>query len=179
MLITQSKFEGKAALYPRNLDVRGTSDTFFSHESVLKNSISHKRSSFDQNSVYSYQNASLKPSRLQGKYIGVAFGVGVPDNFKIRLKYMGGSRFIGQAQARNSSNSSLFVNTYLTSKIVDGALLLKQTRVIDDNLPPGSTPCLREGRLKIKISGGKVILLGPWKSDDPDCGFSKIRLKKQ
>jgi hypothetical protein len=179
MSIAQPKFESEVALHSWNSNVRGTSDALFGMEVALKNSMRHRRSSFEKNSVYSHQKASLRPSRLQGKYTGVAFGVGVPDNLKIRLKYTGGSRFTGQAEARNSSDSRLFSNTSLSGRVVDGALLLTQTGVINANLPPGSTPCLRGGRLKIRISRSEVTLRGSWTSDNSDCGFSRIRLRKQ
>ncbi len=177
MFITQSKFEGKATLHSWNSNVRNASDALFGIEIALKNSTSQRRSSFEQNPAH--QKAAPNPSRIQGKYIGVAFGVGVPDNFEIKLRYAGGSRFTGKAKVRNSSDPNLFINTSLSGRVVDGSLLLTQTEVINGNLPPGTAPCLREGRLKITVSKGKILLRGPWKSDNPGCGFSKIRLQKQ
>ncbi|MCU0526565.1 MAG: hypothetical protein MUF72_17275 [Elainella sp. Prado103] len=122
---------------------------------------------------------TAKPSRLQGLWKGQAFGVGVPDHFVVRLKYQGGVKFTGKAEARNSANPSLFLVTSLQGKIVDGALLLKQTGVLNDNFPPNLSPCLRAGRLKISIVQGQISLQGPWQSNQLNCGDSRIRLRKQ
>jgi hypothetical protein len=121
---------------------------------------------------------SLNLARIEGKYAGIAFGVGVPDNYQITLRYIGGAKFVGKAEARNSSNSSLFVNTSLQGRVVEGSLLLKQARVIRDNLPTGFFPCLRAGQLNISIEKKKLALSGPWISKSASCGSSQIRLQK-
>lgn len=139
-------------------------------ETPLFSSLSARHSAFDR--------STAKPN-LQGLWQGQAFGVGTPDNFKIRLKSQGGSKFTGRAEARNSANPGLFLVTALQGKIVDGALLLKQTRILQDNFPPNLSPCLRSGRLSISVVKGKISLQGPWLSNQPGCGASRIRLRKQ
>jgi hypothetical protein len=77
----------------------------------------------------------------------------------------------------NSSDPFFYGIMELSGRVINGSFLFKETRIIEQNPPPGLNWCLKGGRLKISGSKGKALLRGSWSASN--CGSGKIKLQKQ
>lgn len=116
------------------------------------------------------------PARFRGRWAGVLTQPGRTWNFEMNLKRTGSVRFVGTSVITDLGDSSIFGVMSLRGRVVNGALLFKETLITDQNPPPGSRWCIKGGRLQIATVNGRTFLRGPW--SDPTCNAGQIRLKR-
>jgi hypothetical protein len=131
------------------------------------------RSSLEQPST----NRATGPARFQGRWAGLLTQPGLTWNFEMSLRRAGATRIVGTSVITSLSDPSVFGVMSLRGRVVNGALLFKETVITDQNPPPGSRWCIKGGRLKLSTANGRTFLRGPW--SDPTCNAGQIRLQKR
>jgi hypothetical protein len=124
------------------------------------------------------QQRRLNPRRFQGNWAGIITGIGTPSySYEMNLRRIGASRFTGTSVISDLNNPSIFGVMPLRGRVVNGALLFKETRITDQNPPLGLRWCIKGGRLRISGFNGRPFLRGFW--SDPGCNSGQIELQKQ
>lgn len=135
------------------------------------------RSSSDIPSNTRQQQRRLNPARFRGNWAGVLTQPSITWAYEMNLRRIGASRFTGTSVISALNNPSIFGVMPLRGRVVNGALLFKETRITDQNPPPGLRWCIKGGRLRISGSNGRLFLRGSW--SDPGCNSGQIGLQKQ
>ncbi len=146
-------------------------------KSGLKNPVRLERSSSDMLSNTHQQQRRANSARFRGNWAGFLTQPGITWDYEMSLKRTGASRFVGTSVITDLNNPSVFGVMSLRGRVVNGALLFKETRITDQNPPLGLRWCIKGGRLRISGSNGRVFLRGSW--SDPGCNAGLIGLQKQ
>lgn len=178
LTIAQDRVGDKVASCSHFSNTHATSTPLSSSELGLRTPVRLGRSSFDISSNTRQQQRLPNPSRFQGNWTGIVTGVGTPSYaYRINLRRSGKSTFVGTSEITSLTDPSIFGVMSLGGRVVNGALLFKETRITNQNPPLGSRWCFKGGRLRISASNGRTFLRGPW--SDPGCNSGQIRLRKQ